>query len=258
MRFYFTLVSLMFLVISASAQVKTPEKKVIYQFSDSLQTVVVTTKDWSAVQGSLQLFERKTTKSSWQKVGESFSIVVGKNGLAWSEDMSDRLAKLKLKDSITYKKEGDGKSPAGVFMLTSAFASTDQKVNLPFTKLIESTECVDDAKSNHYNKIVDKFRVGNYDWTSSEKMLEVGEQYELGIFVAHNSNPNVKGNGSCIFLHIWKDSNSGTSGCTAMERPNIEKIFSWIDNKKNPFLIQLPQAEYQKLQTKWKLPKQKF
>ncbi len=258
MRFLPTLVLLISLFASISAQVKMPEKKTVYHFSDSLQTVVVTTKDWSTVQGSLQLFERKTTKSRWQKVGESFPIVVGKNGLAWSEDMSESLAKLKLKDPIIYKKEGDGKSPAGIFMLTSAFASTDQNVNLPFTKLAESTECVDDAKSNHYNKIVDKFRVGNYDWKSSEKMLEIGEQYELGIFVAHNSNPNVKGNGSCIFLHIWKDSISGTSGCTAMERPNIEKIFSWIDNKKNPFLIQLPQAEYKQLQTKWKLPKLQF
>lgn len=255
MKIFIITILFSLLFMSISAQVKTPEKKISYQLSDSLQTVVVTTKGWSDVQGSLQLFERKDTKSAWKKVGESFPIVIGRNGLAWSEDMSDHLAKLKLENPIVYKKEGDGKSPAGIFMLTSAFASTEQKVNLPFTKLESSTECVDDTNSSHYNKIVDKFRVGNYDWKSSEKMLEIGEQYELGVFVAHNYNPNVKGNGSCIFLHIWKDSDSGTSGCTAMERSNIEKIFAWIDNKKNPMLIQLPQDEYKKLQTKWKLPK---
>lgn len=234
-----------------SAQIKTPEKKIQYKYSDSLQTVVVTTKDWNAVKGKAQLFERKTTKSAWKAVGQSFPIVVGKNGLAWSNE-----ARMKA-ETQPHKKEGDGKAPAGILMLTSAFASTDQNVKLPFTKLVESTECVDDVKSSHYNKIVDKFKVGNYDWKSSEKMLEIGEQYELGVYVAHNSDFN-KGDGSCIFLHIWKDANSGTAGCTAMERANIEKIFNWIDNEKKPFLIQLPETIYKQYQKTWKLPNLKF
>ena len=86
-------------------------------------------------------------------------------------------------------------------------------------------------------------------------MLAVGDQYALGVFVAHNYNPVNKGGGSCIFLHIWKNANSGTAGCTAMDRSNIEKIFSWIDVKKNPVLIQLPEDSYKQFQTKWKLPK---
>lgn len=232
-------------------QDKTPEKKIVYKYSESLQAVVVTTKNWNAVQGKAQLLERKTTKSAWKAVGKSFPVVVGINGLAWSDD-----ANMKA-EAHPHKVEGDGKAPAGIFMLTSAFASGDQKVNLPFTKLAESTECVDDVKSTHYNKIVDKYKVGNYDWKSSEKMLEVGAQYDMGIFVAHN-HERIKGKGSCIFLHIWKDAASGTAGCTAMERANIEKIFAWIDDKKNPVLIQLPEDIYQGWQKIWKLPKLKF
>ena len=232
------------------SQVKTAEKPIQYKYSSSLQTVVVTTKDWNAVQGKAQLFERKTTKSAWKAVGKSFPVVVGRSGLAWSNE-----ARMKA-ETHPHKKEGDGKAPAGILMLTSVFAAKEQKVNLPFTKLAESTECVDDVKSSHYNKIVDKFQVGNYDWKSSEKMLEVGEQYELGVFVGHNSQRE-KGGGSCIFLHIWKDANSGTAGCTAMERANIEKIATWLDAKKNPFLIQLPENIYQQYQTLWKLPKLK-
>lgn len=237
-----------------SAQVKKPEKKVEYKFSDSLQAIVVTTKNWNAVQGKAQLFERPTKKSAWKAVGKSFPVVVGVKGMAWGKELNELPSDT---GRVLMKTEGDGKSPAGIFMLTSAFASTEQKVKLPFTKLIESTECVDDVKSNHYNKIVDKFQVGVYDWKSSEKMLAVGEQYDLGIFVAHNSE-RMKGAGSCIFLHIWKDANSGTAGCTAMERANIEKIFGWIDSKKNPVLIQLPEDSYQKFQTAWKLPNLKF
>ncbi len=220
--------------------------------AESLQTVVVTTKDWNALQGTAQLFERADTKSNWTKKGAGFPVVIGKNGLAWSEEF-EYLLKEKPQ---TFKREGDGKSPAGVFDLTSAFGSAAKSayVKLPFTKLEESTECVDDTNSASYNRIVDRFKIGNFDWQSSEKMLEIGAQYDLGVFVAHNSNPVKKGNGSCIFLHIWTDETTGTAGCTAMKRENIEQILAWLESDKKPVLIQFPTAEYEKLKTTWKLP----
>ncbi len=249
-----TLLILLFLSANVFAQVKTvqtPTPKVPY--SKSLQAIVVTTKDWNAVQGKAHIFERENTKTEWKKVGETFAVVVGKNGLAWSDD-----ARMKA-ETEPHKIEGDGKAPAGIFNLTSAFGSSKKPnfVNLPYTTLEESTECVDDVSSANYNKIVDKFKIGNFDWDSSEKMLAVGSQYDLGVFVAHNSNPPQAGKGSCIFLHIWKDKNSGTAGCTAMKRENIEMVLSRLDTKKNPVLIQLPEKTYQNYQKLWKLPKLK-
>ncbi len=181
-----------------------------------------------------------------------FPVVVGKNGLAWSEDVSYLLDQKPEKT----KKEGDGKAPAGIFDLTSTFGSIAKPefVKLPYTKLEESTECVDDSDSVNYNRIVDRFKIGNFDWDSSEKMLAVGAQYDLGVFVGHNSNPVKRGNGSCIFLHIWNDEKTGTAGCTAMKRENIEEILKWLDPAKKPALIQFPAAEYEKLKISWKLP----
>jgi L,D-peptidoglycan transpeptidase YkuD (ErfK/YbiS/YcfS/YnhG family) len=219
---------------------------------NALQAVVVTTKSWSAVKGNAQLFERKSLKTAWKQVGKSFPIVVGKNGLGWSD--SSYPEKRNMKDlPQPFKKEGDGKSPAGIFSLTAAFGSSEQKVNLPFTQLTDATECVDDSKSKQYNLIVDNKQVA-VDWDSSEKMLAVGRQYDLGVFVAHNAEQKQLG-GSCIFLHIWANNSTGTAGCTAMERTNIERIFNWIDAKKNPVLIQMPQDWYQSYQKLWKLPK---
>jgi len=100
-------------------------------------------------------------------------------------------------------------------------------------------------------------QVGNFDWKSSEKMLAVGPQYELGVFVAYNSYPARKGNGSCIFLHIWKDAGTGTSGCTAMERRNLERLVSRLNPEKNPYLVQMPEEDYDKNRKNWKLPKLK-
>lgn len=220
--------------------------------SKSRQLIVVTTKDWNAVQGTAQLFERPTVKSVWERVGKPFPIVVGKNGLAWSVDAA-------MYPERPPKKEGDGRSPAGIFYLTSAFGSADKpdSVKLPYTKLTEATECVDDSKSSHYNTIVNRTQIGNADWDSSEKMLAVGAQYDLGVFVAHNSNPPAPQKGSCIFLHIWKTNSTGTTGCTAMERPNIETIAGWLDPNKKPILLQMPADDYQRLGTQWKFPKLK-
>lgn len=155
------------------------------------------------------------------------------------------------------KTEGDGKAPAGIFSLTESFGAGAKPayVKLPFTQLGEYTECVDDVKSSHYNRIVDRMKVGDFNWDSSEKMLAVGAEYELGIFVAHNTFPVNRGGGSCIFLHVWKDAATGTSGCTAMARENLETLLKWADAAKNPVLIQLPKDSYAQFQTKWKLPK---
>ncbi len=249
-----TLLILLFLSANLFAQVKTVSTSTPKTpYSKSLQAVVVTTKDWKTVRGKAQIFERENTKAEWKSVGESFPVVVGKNGLAWSDD-----ARMKA-ETEPHKVEGDGKAPAGIFNLTGAFGSSAKPdfVKFPFTKLEESTECVDDVKSASYNKIVDKNKIGNFDWNGSEKMLAVGMQYDLGVFVAHNSNPPQAGKGSCIFLHIWKSETSGTAGCTAMKRENIEEVLSILDAKKNPVLIQMPEKTYQTYQKSWKLPKLK-
>jgi D-alanyl-D-alanine dipeptidase len=231
---------------SAPAEVKVP-------FEKSLQVIVVTTTGWDTIAGTARLYERKTSGSDWKAVGESFPVVVGRSGLAWAESVKDGLKTVKI------KQEGDGNAPAGMFPLTTSFgtATKPTEVELPYTKLGQFTECVDDVKSHFYNRIVDRMQVGNFDWKSSEKMLAVGPQYDLGVFVAYNTYPVEKGRGSCIFLHIWKDSATGTSGCTAMERRNLEHVVGWLSPAKNPYLAQMPLEIYEKGQKTWKLPKLK-
>ena len=75
------------------------------------------------------------------------------------------------------------------------------------------------------------------------------------MFVAYNSFPVEKGRGSCIFLHVWKDQNTATDGCTAMERRNVERIVAWASPAKSPYLVQLTEELYKKYQKSWKLPK---
>jgi len=241
---------------TAFGQIKKPEPPPVkIPFSQSRQVVVVTTTGLSAIQGSARLFERKNLRSEWKAKSSFFPVVVGRTGLAIDLHLiTEAGGKLP-----PFKQEGDGMSPAGWFPLTFTFGTGDKlkKTKLPYIKLEEWTECVDDTRSHFYNRIVNRMQVGDFDWKSSEKMISVVPEYDLGVFVAYNSYPPVKGNGSCIFLHIWKDANTGTAGCTAMELSNLEKIVKWLDPKKNPYLVQLTEDQYLAYQKSWNLPKLK-
>ncbi len=232
------------------SQVKTPPiPEVNTPFAESLQVVVVTTDNWDESKGKGWMFERTSPRARWKANGKEFDVVIGGSGSAWGVGSAPESA-------AVFKKEGDGRSPAGLFPLKFAFgfASKPDQLKFPYTKLDESTECVDDATSSHYNKIVDRYRVGNFDWKSSEKMFEIDPEYELGVFVAYNSQPVRSGDGSCIFLHVWKDENTATSGCTAMRRSDLEKIVSWLKPNANPYFALLPISDYKRLRKVWKLP----
>lgn len=92
-------------------------------FSKSLQAIVVTTKDWSAVRGEALIFERKNTKSIWKAIGKSFPVVVGAGGMAWSDGLNELPSDT---GKLLMKTEGDGKSPAGIFSLSSAFGTIEK------------------------------------------------------------------------------------------------------------------------------------
>jgi L,D-peptidoglycan transpeptidase YkuD (ErfK/YbiS/YcfS/YnhG family) len=232
-------------------------------FAQSTQMIAVTTSDWNAVDGQLRRYERATPRETWSQVGEPISIVVGKNGLGWgigviaTDDPEVRSA------SDPVKKEGDGKAPAGVFALGTAFGYASQPLRglkLPYLSLTASIKCVDDAGSKYYNRLVDRSTVAP-DWNSSEDMRSTGELYRWGIVVGHNGmasevngNPSTPGGGSCIFLHIWRSSGQGTVGCTAMPQVELETLLTWLDPTRKPLLVQLPAPEYGRLIDRWKLP----
>ena len=119
--------------------------------------------------------------------------------------------------------------------------------------LTSSIECVDDPDSRYYGRIVDRASVDQVDWKSSEKMSSI-PQYRWGVIVSYNMDQPVRGDGSCIFLHQWRGSTNGTSGCTAMSPEDIEALVHWMNGQVRAVLVQLPEPEYERLRTHWQLP----
>ena len=215
------------------------------------QCLVVTAANWSATTGGLRAFERAPA-GDWKAVGERVPVVLGKKGLAWGVGF----VRPATPDG-PHKKEGDNKAPAGIFPLGPAFgyASADRAhwLKLPYVALTKNTEGVDDSQSRYYNQLVDRSKITRVDWRTSEKMLRADDLYKWGVFVAHNSSAK-PGAGSCIFLHIWRNSSAATAGCTAMPERNLVKLLRWLDPAARPVLIQMPQQNYDAVRARLKLP----
>jgi D-alanyl-D-alanine dipeptidase len=220
------------------------------------QLVVVTTSGWDSTTGELRRFVRSDTRASWRREGAVVPIVVGRTGLAWGIGF-DKLAVPGVPTAGPRKIEGDGRSPAGVFPLDTAFgfspADSMRWVRLPYVQLTSSSECVDDTASVHYNTVVDRGAVSRVDWKSAEHMRQV-PQYRIGVIVGYNASPPVKARGSCIFFHIWAGPRSTTVGCTALDAKELEQLIAWLDPRARPVVVQVPAAVYLLVQSQWDLP----
>ncbi|MFA5182224.1 MAG: L,D-transpeptidase family protein [Syntrophales bacterium] len=230
----------------------TPSDSLGPRLSVHKQAVVVMPTDWTTPQGIMQRYERSSPKDIWQPVGDVIPVVVGRNGLGWGIGLHPTVL-----PEGPEKREGDGRAPAGVFRLSSAFGYAPSAkypwIRLPYRETTPALRCVDDVQSRHYNRIVDKSQI-KPDWKSDEEMRRGDNQYRLGVVIDHNANPAIPGRGSCIFIHIWKESDTGTAGCTAMSQENMERLLRWLDPAANPIIVQLPAATYKQLRPLWVLP----
>jgi zinc D-Ala-D-Ala dipeptidase len=217
----------------------------------SRQLIVVITPGWTSTVGTLTRFERGTPASAWTPLESPIPLVVGRTGIAWGVGFDE------ASTDGPHKHEGDGKAPAGIFPLDTAFGfaprDSMKSARLPYVQLLPTTDCVDDSASVHYNTVVDRAAVPRVDWNSAEHMREVS-QYKIGVIVGYNASPPVKARGSCIFLHIWAGPDSHTAGCTAFDEDKLREVMLWLDPEKRPLLVQLTADEYRNLRASWSLP----
>jgi len=201
--------------------------------------VLVTATDWASPQGTLRRFERADGHAAWRTVGAPAAVLLGEHGMAWGAGLAPMPS-----DNNPHKTEGDRRAPAGIFAFGTAFGRAPREnlpwVRMPYRRLSLATEAVDDPESRFYNQIVERTRITQPDWRSSEHMGKV-PAYELGIVIG--ANPQcVPGGGSCLFLHLWTKGRTGTSGCTALHEADLEELMRWLDPAKHPVLVQLPEA----------------
>ena len=216
------------------------------------QMLVVVAEDFAANQARMRRFER-AGDGPWRPVGDDVAVTLGKNGLAWGRGISGEPPA-----GGPVKVEGDGRSPAGVFTFSTAFAYRPEDLwqpsKMPMHRITSETICVESINSKEYNRILDENTVAVRDWDSPDHMLRPDGLYRYGLLVNHNAPDTKPGSGSCILMHLWRRPGAPTAGCTAMNEPAMLAVQAWIDASKKPILVQLPRAELERLAPLWGAP----
>ncbi len=193
----------------------------------SSQAVVVVARSAEDPHAVLSRYEKRG--DAWHRVGNPVPAVLGESGITLD------------------KKEGDGKSPAGTFLLGRAFGTEQAPPDLrmPYTRTTQYDFWVDDSASADYNRWVTTFEDPHQYWRSFEKLAIPA--YGYAVVVDYNVEPIVPGRGSAIFLHIWPGPDGHTVGCTAIAKQQLIVLLGWLDPAKRPVIIQGTAAQLERL-----------
>ncbi|MCX6351936.1 MAG: hypothetical protein NTX03_08735 [Bacteroidetes bacterium] len=214
------------------------------KIAESNQLIISLADDENSIETTLYCVERNPKTNEWKSTFLPISAMIGKKGLAWDFSLAKYLPQ---EETFIYKREGDGKAPAGIFTLLKVFGKPEfltPNIKLPTLPTSPDLICVDDVLSVHYNEIISREDFAIPQWKSAEEMYREDKLYDLGLIVDYNFSAPKAGLGSCIFMHVWRSQTQGTEGCTAMAKKDISKIIRWADAKKNPALIQLPKGVF--------------
>jgi len=221
------------------------------RWQQSRQLVLVTVPDWDSDHGTLRTYERSA--DGWRQIDAAAPVTIGRAGAAWGLGLHSAQPGVQ-------KREGDGRAPAGVFTIGTAFGYADSAgTALPYAAMGASHYCIDVNDSPLYNRIVDANVVGAEAIKGSTEPMrrdlhaDGDQRYRLGFVVEHNVEAR-PGAGSCIFAHLWKSPTDATAGCTAMDPAAMDRLLSWLQPSQRPVLVLLPEHEYLRLRGAWQLP----
>ncbi len=188
---------------------------ILNALNEHQQVIIVYAKGQGKPFGNLSAWEQE--HGHWKHV-YSARVILGRNGLA----------------ALDTKREGDGHTPSGIFPISTAFGY-DVKLDtkLEYRQATSDDFWVDDVKSPQYNQWV--HYKPNAD--SFEIMKRKDNLYSMGAVIEYNTNPIIPGNGSAIFLHIWRSYYKPTAGCVAASKRDIRRLLKWLDKNQNPIIV---------------------
>lgn len=139
---------------------------------------------------------------TWEKV-LSTRAYVGKNGL-------------------NKVKQGDMKTPAGIYNITMAFGrkKSPGTAGISYTKLTKYHYWSDEKDT--YNQFVDVRKL-NRTWMSGEHMIDYDPWYDYGVAMDYNKKCKYL-KGAAIFLHCEGKGRKYTHGCIAVPKTKMKKI----------------------------------
>ncbi|MBC5837739.1 L,D-transpeptidase family protein [Flavobacterium muglaense] len=201
------------IVMKKAEQIVTRNEKLLENSNQLLVVYNDVAESYAAV---FVAFERKG--SNWIVKEGPVDVGIGKNGFA-----------LPLE-----KREGDGKSPTGVFRLGKLFSyEKQQNTLLENQQTTADDKWIDDPNSDQYNRYVQ----GATDAKSYENLVLKNDAYKYCMVIEYNTNPIIKGAGSAIFFHLAVKKPVFTAGCVAIDETNMKLMVNWLDPQQNPMIL---------------------
>jgi L,D-peptidoglycan transpeptidase YkuD (ErfK/YbiS/YcfS/YnhG family) len=118
------------------------------------------------------------------------------------------------------KREGDGATPEGTFVLRRVLYRPDRlappKTRLPVRAIDPSDGWSDDPADPLYNRPVT--RPHSF---SHEALWRDDRLYDVVVVIGHNDDPVVAGGGSAVFIHVASPGFRPTAGCVALALPEL-------------------------------------
>lgn len=202
---------------ASSAGLPAAAARLLKDANDVKQAIVVMRVGSNKSRVDISAYQLK--KGKWQRVYQMDGYI-GKNGFA----------------APGKKKEGDGKSPSGLYKVGFAFGKyKDPGTELPYRRMTAKHVWVDDPRSKLYNTLQQLPVKGR--WKSAETMLRNDKLYDYGFVINYNTDKPQAGKGSAIFFHI---ASGATLGCTGTSKENVLKLLRWLDPDAAPVIVQNP------------------
>lgn len=225
--------------------------------ADSSQAILGIADGWNSSSVTLSMVE-KNAQGRWVRVLGPFPGRLGKNGLVWGLGLHGNPR------GASVKREGDGRSPAGVFALGGLWVTAKEPVarhaSLPLVRVGPNDLWVSDASMPKlYNRHVRLDHPASTPWERREQMRQNDYPHSIKLLICHNTQERrggpVAGAGSSIFFHIWRNNGvSPTAGCTSMAETHLRALIRRLDPARRPVYILLPRRDYARLRPAWRLP----
>ena len=128
------------------------------------------------------------------------------------------------------KREGDGATPAGRFLLRRVLYRPDRvappRTALPIAPLSPQDGWCDDPGHPLYNQLLRLPHDARH-----EELWRADHVYDLIVILGHNDAPTVPGLGSAVFLHVAQQDYAPTAGCVAVAAGDLLTVLAGVDRR---------------------------
>lgn len=122
-------------------------------------------------------------------------------------------------------REGDGKTPTGVFRFNAAFGTEeDPGCAIPYHLVTpDDYWSCDQREGYRYNRLVSILELPGLDTSCSEHLCDIVPQYRYALSIDYNA-AGEQGKGSAIFLHCTDGTGAATHGCVAIPEAQMLEL----------------------------------